>query len=699
MLDGDISVPDYSDVVLSYFPGIRVSKPENLTIIPLSSRELNATWIAPIPSPDYYRIKWIGEDYYLDDITYLTFYVLSNLIPCAGYTAHVYSVIYSNESKSANASEKTETEAPPEPTSLSLKVASSTRILVDWSAPESTWYKCVIETYDVYWEWQALWGDGMEGGEAEFNTSTTSHIIDELTPYSNVSVCVSASAESEFGPPTCEWSITKEDVPGAPVLLGATSDYGSSEVTWDPPETENGIIIGYRITWKTSSSDPEHKNTGNVQRYILSLSPCEYYNITVSAETIDWGPPSLIQKVYIYNNEKPDEIRCLVEDDSWKTVWNASYSCSVDHYEVSWSYHVLWSDETNSTSIVVDGTIYEFEYGALANTRYNICVLSLANTTERSDPVCCQVQTEEAGPGVVTKESKYFRTSVPGMPVLDEITRQDNGKVHLSWSPPEELNGKILFYKISWKRPSNSDEGNVFLLGMILEYEIELEACDSYEITVSAATSKGFGEESEPRSVYVENFILAEDVRCTNEPERTVSVSWTASVPECQDEGYRIDYRWSSLWSSDQDNNTEYVAPGVLQWEIVDVLPYSAMCACIAVGSGRSTKACCNVTTEQDVKLSTDSFYHNWRVSVPGPPEKLNCNTVTSSSINVTWFDPMEINGVLTHWIISWEMRESLTEVILSPSEYSYFIPNLQAETNYAITLQASIIFYKIFTS
>ncbi|KAK7069042.1 hypothetical protein SK128_025271 [Halocaridina rubra] len=110
---------------------------------------------------------------------------------------------------------------------------------------------------------------------------------------------------------------------------------------------------------------------------------------------------------------------------------------------------------------------------------------------------------------------------------------------------------------------------------------------------------------------------------------------------------------------------------------ISDIKPHSLLHSCVGVGNIIDEGACCSVITGQEV---------------PGPPENLNVTDIEATLANITWELPIELNGVLVSWELSWltdEENETGLE-ILEPEMMSYQLVDLLPRTVYTVILQAS---------
>ena len=73
------------------------------------------------------------------------------------------------------------------------------------------------------------------------------------------------------------------------------------------------------------------------------------------------------------------------------------------------------------------------------------------------------------------------------------------------------------------------------------------------------------------------------------------------------------------------------------------------------------------------------------------PPQMVSINTITSTSLNVTWDPPMLLDEQLNHYSVSCSNEEE-DPLIIMPSNLSVSITNLLPYTTYTCCISAETI-------
>ncbi len=80
---------------------------------------------------------------------------------------------------------------------------------------------------------------------------------------------------------------------------------------WSPPEEPNGIIMGFKVTYRESANPVDYAivddNLGPARRQydVSNLQRSTYYTFTVSARTrIGWGEAAQVDVLTIVNRRK-----------------------------------------------------------------------------------------------------------------------------------------------------------------------------------------------------------------------------------------------------------------------------------------------------------------------------------------------------------------------------------------------------------
>ncbi|XP_042225422.1 phosphatidylinositol phosphatase PTPRQ-like [Homarus americanus] len=319
------------------------------------------------------------------------------------------------------------------------------------------------------------------------------------------------------------------------------------------------------------------------------------------------------------------------------------------------TYRITWRpvSESNgsgtSYTTSLSHTITQLE----AWTTYQVCVAATTKTKYNNDK-CTNTTTDE---------------DTPGPPAITRIHSTTSDSLLVVWEPPEKPRGIITNYSVTWN--TSVVPG---VTGNITQYTItSLEACTLYNITVKAATIKGYGD-----------CVDANGTTGSKPPEATqkvscdlptsphdLTVSWSSITSSCPVLRYTVNYTGHVLWSHDnthgsRDTDTIYV-------DLRNLTPWTAYNVCVAgviVNNIVGAWNCCQATTPE---------------SAPGPPASLNLTDKSSSSVKVCWDEPVQLNGELTLYQLIWGANNKS----LSHNLTSYTISGLQSNSLYNVTLQA----------
>ncbi|XP_069945688.1 receptor-type tyrosine-protein phosphatase H isoform X4 [Cherax quadricarinatus] len=355
------------------------------------------------------------------------------------------------------------------------------------------------------------------------------------------------------------------EIPEDNQTLELTSSTNSIEAVW-------GEVSGatyYTISWSPEDNGgTDNVTDGNNTYTITGLVSCTNYTVTLQpwTETDEVGDKQQSTILTMTHASDPPQMLTAdeVEDQSdkltvnWTTPEAPGPLCPVTNYSVTW-------DNTN-TQVLVDSAITSDTHFTISNleayTNYNVCVVAINSLY--SEPNCTVSQTDQDKPGV------------PGNLTVDCIGARS---LSITWSYPDEPRGIITNYIVTWNTTDEDNVTEAIVEANITEYTVkDLEPCTTYNITLRAATCKGYGDQE------------------------------------------------------------------------------------------------VNVTT-------TDA-------ETPGRPENFQKTSSSAKSLTVSWKEPIELNGELTGYLLTW----GDDSVNLPADATNYTMSKLHRKTNYNITLQASTL-------
>ncbi|ELW70529.1 Phosphotidylinositol phosphatase PTPRQ, partial [Tupaia chinensis] len=330
-------------------------------------------------------------------------------------------------------------------------------------------------------------------------------------------------------------------------------------------------------------------------------------------------------------------------------------------YEVLYeNMDTLFTKNTSTTSIILRGL--------KPYTLYNISVRSYTRF----------------GHGNQSSSFLSVRTSetAPDTPPQDFSVKQLSGvTVKLSWQPPLEPNGIILYYTVYvWDRSSlktiNVTETTLELSD--LDYNVE------YSAYVTASTRFGDGK---TRSSII-NFRTPEgapsdpprNVHYANLSSSSIILFWT---PPSKNNGiiqyYSVYYRNSS--GTFMQNFTLHEVTidfdNLTVSAIIDKLAIFSyytfwLTASTSVGNGNKSSDIVQVYTDQDIP---EGFVGN-----------LTCESISSTTVNVSWVPPSQPNGLVFYYVsLSSQQTPRHGRPLLVTYERSMYFDNLEKYTDYIL--------------
>ncbi|XP_018017298.1 phosphatidylinositol phosphatase PTPRQ [Hyalella azteca] len=635
------------------------SEPRKVTAVSNSSRTIQVSWTPPEQENGVllnYSISWINDFENRSESVGDTEYIITSLEPCVDYFINVKAQTSAGYGPPGHATATTQTDVPPEVTDLIGTNVTSTSIALSWSRPDT---ECDITGYNVSYYGEILWGDGGWDNDSRSVNGSQEYVeIDGLTPYTQYTITVVASTEAGPGMPSDLIITTDEAYPSEVRNLMANSTSPTEVfVSWEIPEEENGILSDYLITWDDGSGDNQSAEVNTTSFLIEGLIPCVLYNITVKAQTgAGYGEESYIDATT--DSDVPPEVTDLIGTNVTSTTIALSWStpdteCDITGYSVSYYGEILWGDGNwvNGSRSVNGSQEYVEIVGLTPYTQYSITV----------------VASTEAGPGmpsdlIITTDEAYPSE------VRNLMANSTNStEIFVSWEIPEEENGILGDYLITWDDGSGDNQSaEVNTTSFLIE---GLFPCVLYNITVKAQTGAGYGEES-----YIDATTDSDvppevtDLIDTNVTSTSIALSWSTPDTECDITGYNVSYYGKLLWGNGSwVNGSCSVNSSEESYVITDLIPYTeytiTVVASTAVGPGKPSEPLVTRTLE----------------SHPSEVRNLMANSTSATEIFVSWEVPEEENGILGDYLITWR-NESGDNQSAEVNDTSFLIGGMMQE-------------------
>ncbi|KAJ8305579.1 hypothetical protein KUTeg_016124 [Tegillarca granosa] len=560
------------------------------------------------------------------------------------------------------------------PRNVEVLPVNSTCINITWLPPDGNYFNGVVRGYSIH-----LKHDGVgqpkivivEPDPDDPNGLQVKYLCD-LLKYANYTVSVLCFTNEGDGPSSTEQIVrTNEDVPGEVGNLRFTNIRDTSlKVSWTVPELVNGILIEYTIMWEKKNLTTTRKKVELKPSFtyytIQQLSPSTKYTIYVYARTgVGPGPT------------KSADIESGVPPELPKPPTNLGYS-NVKARSVYIQFYPGFDGNTSITEWIVEGQVgdsleWKEIYRLSKPTARDFTVHNLKPYTQYALRI---IAVNIVGPSNPSLPSERFQTlqAPPNVPPDNVTVRAVNSTaLRVSWTPlaKENWNGNPRGYKIFHKLKDDMTFTEVvldmdkdsFILNSLQEwmiYEVKMKAFNDVEPTAGPSNVAGLAVSS-----------------------TSINVTW-GDVPALEQNGEILGYkvRYESL---DENIPPEIQdVPGNITKSVliiglrkyvqyqVQVLAYTRM------GDGILSQPKINVTTHEDV---------------PGLPVMIWFPEVSFSTAKVVWSPPLEPNGILTGYMVSYKMRDG-TDItnssVLNPARREFTVASLKDQVYYIFMVKAS---------
>ncbi|XP_036427826.1 protein sidekick-2 [Colossoma macropomum] len=560
------------------------------------------------------------------------------------------------------------------PTNVSAFATTSSSILVRWfEVPEPDRNGLILGYKVVYKEKDS--DSSLQFWTVEGN-STHSVQLTGLGKYVLYEIQVLAFTRIGDGRPSSPPILerTLDDVPGPPVgILFPEVRTTSVRLIWQSPSQPNGIILAYQITYRLNSTN---SNTATVdvlnpsarQYTVTGLKPESVYVFRITAQTRKgWGEAAeaLVvtteKRVRPQPTSRPTVPQENVQARSVLLSWEPGSDglSPVRYYTVqvrelpsrNWTVHSA-SVSHDSTSYVVDRlkpfTSYQFRVKA----------------------------TNDIGDSDYSQESEAITTlqdAPDESPIILSVTPHTTTSVLIRWQPPaeEKINGIPLGFRIRYRellydrlrsfsvQPINSPSTSWAELTSpysirnlsdpsLTQYELDnLSKHKRYEIRLSVYNAVGEGPTSPPQEVFVGEAVPTappQNVAIQSATATQLDVTWDPPPLDTQNgdiQGYKIYF-----WEYQRKNQTEklrtlFLPEGGVKLKnltgyttyMISVAPFNA------AGDGPRSPPTRGRTQQ----------------AAPSAPSFIHFSELTTTSVNVSWGEPVFPNGIIEGYRLVYE--------------------------------------------
>uniref|UniRef100_A0A8C6E6Y3 Sidekick cell adhesion molecule 1 n=1 Tax=Moschus moschiferus TaxID=68415 RepID=A0A8C6E6Y3_MOSMO len=541
------------------------------------------------------------------------------------------------------------------PENVSAEAVSSTQILLTWASVPEPDQNGLILGYKILFRAKDL--DPEPRSHVVRGNHTQSALLAGLGKFVLYELQVLAFTRIGNGVPSAPPILerTKDDAPGPPVrLVFPEVRLTSVRIVWQPPEEPNGIILGYQIAYRLASSSPNTFTTVEVgatvrQFTATELAPESAYVFRLSAKTRQgWGEPLEATVITTEKRERPAPPRELQVPQADVTAR---------------SLCLRWVPGSDGASPIRYFTLQlrELPGGQWQTYSSSVSHEATACVVERLRPFTSYKlrlkATNDIGDSDFSTETEAVTTlqDVPGeAPRSVSVTPRTTSSVLIQWQPPrdESLNGLLQGYRIYYREleyeAAPATESKMPKMPSALRAELtDLKKYRRYEVVLTAYNVIGEGPASAPVEVFVGEAAPAQAPQRVQVNPLTASqleVAWEPPPPESQNgniQGYKIYY-----WEADSQNDTEKMR--------VLFLP-------------ETTAKLKNLTSHTTYLVSISAFNAagdgprsepqpgRTHQAAPGTPSFLTFSEITSTTLNVSWGEPMAANGVLQGYRVVYE--------------------------------------------
>ncbi|XP_078424688.1 phosphatidylinositol phosphatase PTPRQ [Cetorhinus maximus] len=553
-------------------------------------------------------------------------YVVKELVPYTDYIIRVSAFTIVGQGPPTNISLKTRQYVPGSVQDVTYKNITSTSILMLWDPP--AFPNGIITRYTIYAVEEGT-NEAFQGVVTSNNITLTG--LKKFTDYKMRVTASTSVGESSVSEKDDIFVRTLEDEPETPPenLTFKNVTETSAYLSWSPPEKPNGIIKYYEVTY-TNYTDSFIMNISETYIYLENLKKFSPYNVSVKAYTkYGHGNQTSLVVLLVTKHDVPDS-----------APQNITYIfLSPLDVEISFlppptpngiiQFYTLYLTTQNSgEEVIINSKNLTINItGLKANEKYS---LKISASTSRGEGIQSQPLYILSGEGV------------PGSPPQSLTSKQlSSTTVHLSWTPPLEPNGVILYYTVYIWSATTELILNEIGTSVLLK---NLDNNTEYYAFVTANTRLGDGGMKSNNIT----FQISESSRnpegivsYVNKSSTSIQVFWNPPFKSTGNvQYYTVHYRNTSdvftqnITDFDQESSGENANVTVLLVNLAKFSHYKLwMTACDILGDEIQTSELIDVYTDEDVPST--------------PPQDLVILNYTADSVLVRWKPSPIPNGIV----------------------------------------------------
>lgn len=462
---------------------------------------------------------------------------------------------------------------------LRLRAIGPNEVLVQWSAPIVQ--RGTIVGYDISYRLKHRLAcpdeeprDVSRDFITVYNHKDLEYTLTGLLPFSLYEVRVRART-TELGPEETKDIVTEQQPPSAPPLnlqLGYALER-SINFQWEEVECSqrHGHIVNYEYEilgqddW--AKLERQIANTTNTYITIDGLTPFTKYVMRVKAyNSVGGGPNTENLDAMTSKADAPlppqDLVVAQEGTNSFMISWLPPYPPYGPHDAYKIRYQILNANSWTNIEKDVDDHLLQCPADS---PRFCFNITNLEHGQQYRAQVATRIEGGSYGPWSTVIIANTLQI-LPDAPRAIELIAKTHHSLHIRWLPPADPLGHITQYKVnivSMEDPQGQiithlvDHPNLqFLFSNLLPET-------SYNVSISAGTSRGFGPEIWTRystnPFKVPGILAAPELRPDN--ANALDVQWNGVPdPNGRIRGYIIEYR-----PSDTPTFTEY--SGIIEQE------------------------------------------------------------------------------------------------------------------------------------
>ncbi|XP_043956286.1 protein sidekick-2 isoform X1 [Gambusia affinis] len=560
------------------------------------------------------------------------------------------------------------------PTNVSAFATTSSSILVRWGEVQEADRNGLILGYKVVYKEKDsdtaphFWAVEGNNSHSVQLTGLGKYVLYEIQVLAFTRIGDGRSSS----PPILERTL--DDVPGPPVgILFPEVRTTSVRLIWQPPAQPNGIILAYQITYRRNSSNSNAATVDvlspSARQYTATaLKPEMVYIFRLTAQTRKgWGEAAEALVVTTEKRARPQPTSRPVvpqEDVQARRVL------------------LSWEPGSDGLSPV---RYYTVQYRELPDSNWTVHSASVSHETnsyivDRLKPFTSYQfrvkATNDIGDSEYSEESEAITTlqdTPDKSPTILSVTPHTTTSVLVRWQPPSEdhLNGVLLGFRVRYRelhydrlrsfsvRTVNSPSANWadftspysirnLTESSLTQYELDnLNKHKRYEIRLSVYNAVGEGPSSAPQEVFVGEAVPTappQNVVVQSSTATQLDVTWDPPPLDAQNgdiQGYKI-YFWEFQLQNETERLRTLFLPE-LGVKLKNLTGYTTYMICVAAF---------NAAGDGPRSLPTRG---RTQQAAPTAPSYIHFSELTTTSVNVSWGEPKQANGIIEGYRLVYE--------------------------------------------